>query len=138
MPRERTLPRYDRREPCAQCPYRTDAPLAKWDATHFADLLKSDAAPYGLGTGFACHNNDGNVCIGWALDQRDRGFPSNTLRLSMRFHPELAEQVLEATDGGHERYPSIRAMCDANFPGLGRIADALRRSDPAPRRRRKR
>ena len=32
----------------------------------------------------------------------------------------FADQYAALTDGGHERYPSIRAMCRANFPKLFR------------------
>lgn len=58
--------RYDRSEPCKQCPYRKDAPLAKWSAEEFSALLATECDE--LGAVYGCHNADGNLCAGWALD----------------------------------------------------------------------
>lgn len=108
-----TVVRYDRAEPCAQCPYRRDAPLGKWHAQHFVDLLASEEDRFGKV--YRCHCQDGNVCVGWALDQRRRHYPSLALRLAFYDDKALVRQVESATDGGHKLFSSVRAMCEANL-----------------------
>ena len=110
-------PRYDRRESCAQCPYRTDAPLAKWHPDHFVKLLRDDADLFTAPV-YGCHNRDGNVCVGWLLDQRDRDLPNIRLRLSLARSPEFITQLREAHDGDHPRFESVRAMCLANLSAM--------------------
>ncbi len=108
---------YDRKEPCARCPYRRDAPLGKWHPDHFVDLLASDASP--LGSVYLCHNHDGNICAGWALDQRERDVPSVMLRLHLARDPRAAAQFRELGDGGHALYGSVQEMCVANLESGG-------------------
>lgn len=103
----------DQREPCAKCPYRKDAPLAFWHPDHFVKLAEDDTKDFG--PVYGCHNQNGNVCIGWALDQRRRGLPCFSLRVAMMRDDGLAKQVEEATDGGHEMFKSIKAMVSANL-----------------------
>ena len=95
---------YDRREPCAQCPYRRDAPLAKWHPQHFVDLILADRSLFGAI--YLCHNQDGNVCVGWALDQRE---------LRLGDDVDAARQFRELSDGGHPRFASVEEMCLANL-----------------------
>ena len=123
--------RYDLRAPCACCPYRKDAPLGKWHASHFLELAANDAEQFG--PVYACHCRDGNPCVGWVLDQRRRGLPCITLRLKMAEEPRLADLVKEATDGGHEMFPSIAAMNLANLREIAMMARKNRQ-----RRRQKR
>lgn len=109
------------REPCACCPYRKDAPLRHWDKAEFVDLLAADADPMG-GAVYGCHNHaklppeERGPCVGWLIDQRERGVPSIKLRLKLTFGgKEAAEQFNEArAPEGVELYPSIKAMCRAN------------------------
>lgn len=110
--------RWTTREPCASCPYRRDAPLRFWDASHFRDLLRADADPV-EGPIYGCHGTakmraGPSVCAGWLLDQKERGVPSIRLRLSLVFKPEAVAALEEVTDGGHAMYRSLQAMCRAN------------------------
>lgn len=102
----------DQREPCAKCPHRKDAPLGLWHPDHFTELLDNDTRDFG--PAYGCHNQNGNLCIGWVLDQRKRHLPCLTLRIAM-FEEGVAKQVEEAHDGGHAMFESIAAMAVANL-----------------------
>jgi hypothetical protein len=67
--------------PCNNCPYRKDAPLQHWSEDEFKDLIKNDG-DY-MGTVYGCHKNNGTVCVGWLINQDERGFPSIALRLKL-------------------------------------------------------
>lgn len=109
------------REPCACCPYRKDAPLRHWDRSEFVRLLAADADPVN-GAVYGCHNHakvapaERGVCVGWLIDQRERGVPSIKLRLKLAFGgADATAQFNEARPPeGVELYPSIKAMCRAN------------------------
>lgn len=116
--------RYDRLEPCKQCPYRTDAPLAKWSPEEFARLLETERDD--LGVVYGCHNADGNLCVGWALDQQRRGCPSIRLRLALASDRRLAEQFEAVGDGGNELYDSVEEMCEANLRADAALRGARR------------
>lgn len=117
--------RYDLRSPCACCPYRRDAPLGKWHASHFLELAENDRKQFG--PVYSCHCRDGNPCVGWVLDQRRRGLPCITLRLQLAMEPKFVELLNEATDGGHEMFPSIAAMSVANLHAIAAMARKNRR-----------
>ncbi len=101
--------------PCSNCPYRKDAPLAHWDASHFESVLESDQSY--LGKTFACHKKDDQICRGFLLDQLNRGVPS----ISLRFLISKAKVTGEYLDSVHSPtpvYESIEEMVAANFPHL--------------------
>ena len=103
------------RSPCGNCPYRKDAPREHWHPDEFKKLIASDRSV--LGSVFLCHKQNGHVCVGWLLNQRARNVPSLALRLALMSGPEakkLNEALRSATDGGHELFDSIEAMCAAN------------------------
>ncbi len=77
------------------------------------DLIKNDRSE--IGKVYNCHNRDGNICVGWGLNQRDRNTPSIALRLLLRSDPEAARQYGEITDGGHALFGSVEEMCTANL-----------------------
>ena len=102
-----------KKSPCANCPYRTDAPLQLWDAAEFRDLLAKDS-DY-MGTTYGCHKKDGKACTGWLMDQDRRGFPSIMLRLSLT-RAGVTRVFLDTLKSRAPLYPSIRAMAHANYP----------------------
>jgi len=71
-----------------------------------------------VGVVYSCHNADGNVCVGWALDQRERNVPSIAFRLHLRRFPGAAQQLAEITSGGHALFDSVQEMCRANIKEL--------------------
>lgn len=100
--------------PCGSCPYRVDVPVGTWHREEFENLLANDADELSGGV-FGCHRfrlrpEKAEVCAGWFLDQKRRGFPSIQLRLMLM---RLAEQPV-VTDGGHELYGTMKKMCLAN------------------------
>lgn len=108
--------KFDRREPCASCPYRTDAPLELWSAAEFEDLLDSDRTQ--MGTLYGCHEfckrrDEAQVCVGWLIDQRERNVPSITLRMKLMTDRGAAACFNEATTPA-PLYESIEEMCEAN------------------------
>ena len=100
------------RTPCANCPYRKDAPRKHWSREEFVDLLAKDADP--IGATYGCHKKNGNLCIGWLLDQRKRNVPSIALRLHLYREPQAVTQMEEAHDGGAAMFSTVKAMCRAN------------------------
>lgn len=75
---------YSCKSPCANCPYRKDAPLQLWDKAEFAKLLDKDNEY--MGTTYMCHKKNGSVCVGWLIDQDNRNLPSIALRMSLMKH----------------------------------------------------
>ncbi len=101
-------------EPCNSCPYRRDVPVRTWHAEEFENLLANDADPMS-GAVFGCHRfrlrrQSADVCAGWFLDQQLRGLPSIKLRMLLM----NCDQQPVVTDGGHDLYPTLQAMCRAN------------------------
>lgn len=106
-------------KPCAKCPYRKDAPLKLWHPDHFRKLLADDADEFG-GAVYACHCDgkkpatEVRPCVGWLLNQRERGTPSIQLRLALMGNQVAQQFYLGITSAGLELYDSISAMCRAN------------------------
>lgn len=127
-------------KPCTSCPYRKDAPIGLWDPVEFQNLLRQDADEMG-GAVFQCHgeikkeSKDRKLCVGWLLDQRERGVPSIQLRIRLMTSSTALAEFEGASGEGIEIYPSIRAMCLVN--GVGKDGRIVRRL-PAPRRKEKR
>jgi hypothetical protein len=104
--------------PCENCPYRTDAPRGYWHKTEFESVLAGEADP--MGKTFSCHKQvdiepkDRGLCAGWLLDQKARGIPSISLRMTL-IHDKSAGAALEAvTAEGLEMFPDVASMCIAN------------------------
>lgn len=117
-------------QPCASCPYRRDAELAKWSAEEFKRLLEHDADPL-RGAVYGCHGTaklpEPDVCAGWLLDQKRRSAPAIQLRLELHRNPEARAHYERVTDGGHALYDSIEEMVETNL-----IADPNYDGDPRP------
>lgn len=114
--------RYSQLSPCASCPYRCDAPLAMWSKVEFDNLRAQDANEMG-GRAFDCHqgkakpHDSRSPCIGWLLDQRERGVQSIQLRLTLMTQPKAAEHFRQISPGKHKLYANISEMIEANYPG---------------------
>jgi len=104
---------FKRKSPCGDCPYRKDAPLAKWDLQHFKDVLARDTEL--LGAVWKCHKNDGCVCVGWLMDQDNRRLPSIQLRIALSRH-SITREYMDNLTCKSEMFESVEAMCYANFP----------------------
>lgn len=97
-------PRFEKKAPCANCPYRKDAPRQLWSIEEFKDLLKSDASP--LGSVYGCHKADGHG-----------GLPSINLRISL-MRGEVTREYLDSLTSPAPMFSSIEEMCIANYPEL--------------------
>jgi hypothetical protein len=106
---------YTKRQPCNNCPYRKDAPLAHWSIEEFKQLLEWEDSQ--LGTVYGCHKKDGSVCIGWLMNQDERDFPSIMLRISLSRHG-ITREYLDSLTCPSERFDTVQEMCAANFPEL--------------------
>lgn len=107
---------FDKREPCASCPYRTDAPLELWSPEEFERLLRNDRDQ--MGVIYGCHEfnkrrEDAQVCVGWLINQRERNVPSIALRLKLLGSPEASDCMAEASSPA-PLFKSIEEMCEAN------------------------
>lgn len=104
--------------PCENCPYRKDAPRKHWDRSEFEHLLEMEGSQ--LGSLYACHKlgkvdvKMRGVCAGWLLDQKRRGIPSIRLRVLLIRDPEVVRAYEDVSDGGHEMFASVAAMCRVN------------------------
>lgn len=117
MTRQKSAPlRFDKREPCASCPYRTDAPLELWSPEEFLDLLRNDRSQFG--TLYGCHkyrkrSNEAQVCVGWLINQRERNVPSMMLRMTLMSNPQ-ALACYNESESPVPLYDSIEDMCIEN------------------------
>ena len=120
----------DTKKPCASCPYRKDVPVQTWHRSEFENILAEDADDLG-GATYGCHKyrfrpaEEQTFCAGWLLDQKQRRYPSIQLRLFLVTNGITADQLDEITDGGHDLYRSIKAMC---------LANGVRKAKKHPRR----
>lgn len=118
---------FDTPSPCGSCPYRKDAPLGLWHPSEFDNLARTERGQFG--TVFACHATakkpTQSVCAGWLIAQREGGVPSLALRIRLLLDPEALRAMDAVTNGGHELYPSVDAMIEAN-EALGRCPECGR------------
>ena len=112
------MSRHHPTSPCANCPYRVDAPRRHWDRSEFRKLLASEGTE--LGVVYACHNHarvapkDRGMCAGWLLDQKNRGIPSIRLRLVLSRNEPAREAFALVSSGGHKLFRTVKSMCRAN------------------------
>lgn len=103
--------------PCANCPYRLDAPRRHWHRSEFEKVLEAEASQFG--STFACHKHvvlpagRRGVCAGWLLDQRERGLPSIALRLLLISDP-LLRRALDKVQAVVPMFKTVESMCRAN------------------------
>lgn len=103
------------KSPCTGCPYRKDAPVAKWDRSEFERLLALDSDVFT--NAYACHRKDDTVCRGYLMDQLDRGLPNLVLQVLLLKH-QVPVEYLNGLTCRSDRYPSVAAMAEANYPGI--------------------
>lgn len=114
--------KYDRRKPCGNCPFRKEAPLAYWHPSHYIMLrrmeqVEQDPQESSL---FLCHKdrhkdrNEQGLCIGWLLNQREKGCHSIALRLHLMNHDDAINQYQEAEADG----PMYETVTDLMFENL--------------------
>lgn len=117
-----------RTHPCANCPYRKDAPLGLWHEDHYFDVIESEGSP--LGIVFQCHKDgekprkERSMCAGYLLDQKKRGLPSVALRAKVSCD-ELALKAFKRVRSTVEMFESATKMAIANLKKI--LADAKNR-----------
>ena len=103
------------RRPCANCPWRVDAPRAYWDPQHFTDIWRNCK---GDGTAsMLCHKattlpegeRKSVPCQGWI---RVMGFDAIGVRLLVMQGKATLEEVED--HDGPELFPSFTSMMRAN------------------------
>ena len=120
--------------PCANCPYRLDAPRRHWHREEFEKVLEAESSQFG--STFACHKHvvlpaaRRGVCAGWLLDQRRRGLPSIALRLLL-IQDGLLRRALDKVAAVVPMFGSAKQMCRANGvrPAANRTPRLTRRHE---------
>jgi hypothetical protein len=114
------------RKPCANCPWRKDAPTEHWDRQHFLDIWRN-CQDDGLGL-MACHKAslvaapaDKPICQGWV---RVMGYKSIGVRIAMVRGRVTDREIKDRK--GLRLYGSFEEMLRANNvtpPGRNRRVD---------------
>lgn len=121
------------RQPCANCPWRVDAPRGYWDPQHFVDIFRNCQDD---GTNIMlCHKSSKLAeadrrsvpCQGWI---RVMGFSAIGVRILVMRGEATIEEVEDR--GGPELFPTFEKMMRANKIRLPR------RSRWTPRQKEKR
>lgn len=102
-------------QPCANCPYRTDAPLKLWHKSEFKKLL--DKEHDYLGAIYYCHKKNGSACVGWMIKQYEANFPSIYLRIALSKH-NVPEIYFSSLSSPVPLFDNVTAMIKANYPEL--------------------
>jgi hypothetical protein len=116
------------RRPCANCPWRVDAPRQHWDPAHFVSIWRDcqDDGPNLM----LCHKSARSTrtlpCQGWI---RVLGFEAIGVRIAVMRGLATAAEV--ADRAGPELFPSFAKMLRANKIRL----PARNRFIPTPTRR---
>ena len=119
--------KHQRREPCGNCPFRKDAPLAYWHPSQYqmlADIERTEGDP-DVRRIFACHKDrtkppeEREYCVGWLINQRDNGIPNLALRMALMFGPNteaLGKQLDEShPPEGVDLYASVTELVRLNI-----------------------
>lgn len=116
---------HERRKPCGNCPFRKEAPLAYWHPTMYLMLTRIERQEEQLGQAsvFGCHKDRHEApekqeyCIGWLLNQRERGVPNLALRISlaMNEHHEAACAQFNECEPDGEMYESVEELVQVNL-----------------------
>lgn len=105
------------KHPCTNCPYRKDAPVGLWHAVEFKKVVASEAQQ--MGSLFHCHKHSGrapakrSLCVGFVLDQVNRGMPNLSLRMAVISDADVAK-VVSSASSVVPMYSSALEMCAAN------------------------
>jgi hypothetical protein len=116
------MSKYERREPCGNCPFLKSAKLAYWAPTEYLKLKRVGATETMAmgGRSFMCHKDkalpdeDKGLCVGWLIYQKRRGIPSIALRVKLMTDNEACDQYNEA-DTDEELYDSIDELVQINL-----------------------
>lgn len=100
--------------PCKSCPYRKDAKIAFWSIDEFENLLQKEDDYFGAA--YMCHQKNGSICVGFLMNQLDRGTPSIALRLAM-IQNKVGKEYFDSLHCESEMFETVEEMCEANFPG---------------------
>ena len=103
-----------KKKPCANCPYRKDAPLALWSVEEFERLLDTENDV--IGSVFGCHKKDDTICTGWLVKQIERDFPSNMMRMRLITSGTPWKDLDHYLENQPEMYATVLEMALANFP----------------------
>lgn len=106
---------YACKQPCSNCPYRTDAPLQLWHKSEYEKLLETENDYFG--SVYNCHKNNGSICIGWLMKQDENRFPSIMLRISLSKN-NITREYLDSLHSPSPLYKNVAAMIKANYPKL--------------------
>lgn len=106
---------FDKKQPCQNCPYRKDAPIAHWHISEFAQLLESEKSQFG--TVYGCHKGDGQICVGWLMNQNKRRLPSIALRMALIKH-NINSNHFSSLQCNSEMFHTVEEMVEANYPEL--------------------
>lgn len=98
--------------PCNNCPYRVDATRQLWHREEFKKLLANDDKQWA--PVYACHKNNGCICVGWLMDQDRRNHPNLNLRM-MLSKKSITREYLDSLHCPSEMYKSIEEMVKANY-----------------------
>lgn len=79
----------------------------------FKDLLAKDKDFWGAT--YMCHKKDGCICVGFLMNQDERGFPSLALRLSLSKN-KVTRTYLDNLTCKSKRFETVEEMCEANYP----------------------
>jgi hypothetical protein len=124
------------RRPCANCPWRVDAPREHWDPQHFVDIWRN-CQNDGLHV-MLCHKTNalpeaerGNVpCQGWI---RVMGCDAIGVRILLMRGKTSFEEVEDR--GGPELFQTFTAMMKANKIRLPKRSTARKAIEAAKRSR---
>ena len=112
---KKTVPPFACNKPCDNCPYRTDAPLKLWHKEEYEKLLRYEKSE--MGTIYQCHKDNGSVCIGWLMKQKEQNFPSMYLRMSL-IKNKISPEYLDSLSSPSPLYENVRAMIKANYRSI--------------------
>ncbi|GAB3761506.1 hypothetical protein GCM10028817_38970 [Spirosoma pomorum] len=70
-----------------------------------------------MGKVYGCHKNDGSVCRGFLINQRERDIPSISTRLAIITN-DIKPGYMESLTCSVPMYASIEDMINANYPAL--------------------
>lgn len=106
---------YKGTSPCANCPYRKDAPLRLWAIEEYRTLLEQDKEQFGKL--YSCHKKNGTVCKGWLINQDIRNHPNLMLRISF-IKNKITRKYLDKLKSVKPMFNTVEDMCFANYPEL--------------------
>jgi len=114
--------KHTRREPCPNCPFRKDAPLAYWHPDEYlmlSRMRRTEGQPGASGI-FGCHKDrheppaEREPCVGWLIYQREHGVASIALRLKLMQSAAALAQY-EQSAATCELYDSIEELVEDNI-----------------------